>query len=63
MDIWRVCRPFIAALQHFDKQQDPDPHHLQPSFHLKQRKIDAQQILRGTDTDTDPPPLYARDGR
>ncbi len=26
MEVWRVCRPVIADLHHFDEEPDPDPH-------------------------------------
>jgi hypothetical protein len=30
---WRVCRPVVADLHHFDKEQDPDPQKLDPDLH------------------------------
>jgi hypothetical protein len=31
MEPWRICRPMVADLQHFDDEQDPDTHQSEQS--------------------------------
>ncbi len=31
MEPWRLCRPMVEDLHHFDEDQDPDPHQSEKS--------------------------------
>jgi hypothetical protein len=50
MEPWMICRPVVAVLQHFDDEQDPNPHQ------NEQSAADSQESEK---RDPNPNPHYS----